>query len=591
MQQFSYVIKNIQDLKYQLDDFLTECPLEYSALLVSIYTELYEDTKIKALIAAVKSRLPDAFIIGATSSGEITDGKVYLHTAMLNIQVFSHTELHVKAIDVQQEHIEEAGKKYLQECRQYTDLVGIGMLATCRNMSMQQFKECLSHLPESVAVFGGGANTEYNEMSPKVFTDRCILQKGFVLVAFCSDRLQIQVTSCTGWKPLGQTLKISSMYGTNLICRLDDQPAIAIYERYLRIFPNDKFDREVISFPLIVERHGRKLARIPMACTDDGALIFASDFAEGEEVRLGYTDPLEIMNRSHQCYTDLQKFQPEAIFLFSCVSRRYFLGENTDMELKPYQKIAPTAGFYTHGEIHRSGKYIDLLNAVTVAVGFRESRPDSRKTDIHTIEPVIQLDSSLTMVQRLAHFISVTSAELEEANHKLTALAQQDRLTKLFNRGETEYNLERYSHDIGRTLKALSVIMLDIDHFKSINDTYGHDMGDTVLQYVADLIRGSVRGLDFCGRWGGEEFMILLPNADKAAAQSIAERMRLNMERMNVLPDGKRITGSFGVAEYKKGELYRQLYKRLDKALYTAKTHGRNQVVTAEEKHLIPQDH
>lgn len=591
MQQFSYVIKNLHDLKYQLDDFLTECPLEYSALLVSLYTELYEDTKIKALIATVKSRLPDAVILGATSSGEIADGHVHLHTALLNIQVFSHTQLHVKAIDIQQERIGEAGKKYLHACRQYENLVGIGMLATCRNMSMLQFKEYLSQLPESVAVFGGGANTDYKEMPPKVFTDRCILQKGFVLVAFCSESLQIQVTSCTGWKPLGQTLKISSMYGTNLIRRLDNLPAVSIYERYLRIFPNDKFDREVVSFPLIVERHGHRLARIPMACTDDGALIFASDFAEGEEVRLGYTDPVEIINRSYQCYSSLQKFQPEAIFLFSCVSRRYFLGKNTGMELQPYQKIAPTAGFYTHGEIYRSGKFVDVLNAVTVAVGFREGSPDAGKTGSHSIEPVMQLDASLTMVQRLAHFISITSEELEEANHKLTALAQQDRLTKLFNRGETEYKLERYSHDIGRTLKALSVIMLDIDHFKNINDTYGHDMGDTVLQYVADLIRGCVRGLDFCGRWGGEEFMILLPNADKEAAKSIAERMRASMERMNVLPDGKRITGSFGVAEYKKGELYRQLYKRLDKALYMAKSQGRNQVAVAEEKHLIPQDH
>ena len=591
MQQFSYVIKNIQDLKYKLDDFLTECPMAYKTILVSVYTEAAEDEELKALISAIKSRLPQAIIIGATSSGEIADGIMQLHTTLLNIQVFSSTHLHVKAIDIQHENIDNAGKTYLAECRQHDDLVGTGILATCNNIMLKRFWQYLENLPESVAVFGCGANTSYSTVLPKVFTDKHILKKGLLLVSFYSKNLHIHVTESAGWRPLGKTMKITSMYGSNLIRKLDDLPAVKIYEHYLRIFPNDNFAQSAVSFPMIIERHGRKLARVPMGYSDNGALTFGADFTEGEIVRLGYNDPVEVMNRSCQCYSALQKFQPEAIFLFSGASRRHFLRENTNMELKPYQEIAPTAGFYTNGEIKRTGKHIDLLNAVTVAVGFREGSPVAGEAHKNVINPSLQLDDSLNMVQRLAHFISITSAELEDANHKLDALARQDRLTKLFNRGEVEYTLGRYINDLGVTLKALTIIMLDIDHFKSINDTYGHDMGDIVLQYVADVIRNSVRGLDLCGRWGGEEFMVLLPNADREAAKSIAERMRARMERMDILPDGRKITGSFGVAEYRPGESYQQLYKRLDKALYTAKHQGRNQVVAAEAKSLIPQDH
>lgn len=591
MQQFSYMVRSPQDLKYKLDDFLTECPISYSAILISIHTETDDDAKIKAFISVVKSRLPQAIITGTTSSGEITAGRVCLHNTLINIQVFSHTRIAVTAINSQQEYLDAAGKKCFSQYIRQSDLAGIRVLATCRNISMRKFLQYLEKLPENVVIWGGGANTYYNESIPKIFTDKLILPKGILLVAFYSQQLHIMVTESIGWKPLGKTMQITSMYGNNIIRQLDNVPAAKVYERYLRIFSNENFAREVISFPLIIKRHDHNIARVPVDCIDNGALTFAADFSPHEMVRLGYCDPVEMMNHSYKCYITLQDFQPEAIFLFSCISRRFFLQENTNLELTPYQEIAPTAGFYTHGEIRRKGKFIDLLNAVTIAVGFREGDPVADNNSKNDIIPMLKLNDSLSMVQRLANFITVTSAELEAVNNSLEALARQDRLTQLFNRGEIEVQLEQHIKAVGLTLNTLAVVMLDIDHFKNINDTYGHDIGDVVLQHVAETLRNNVRGLDMCGRWGGEEFIILLPNADKIAAKFIAERLRSSIKKLNVLPDGKHLTGSFGVVEYVPGESFTQLYKRLDKSLYTAKTQGRDRVVADEISYFIPQDH
>lgn len=122
--------------------------------------------------------------------------------------------------------------------------------------------------------------------------------------------------------------------------------------------------------------------------------------------------------------------------------------------------------------------------------------------------------------------------------------------------------------------------MFDIDHFKKVNDTYGHPAGDKVIQAVADVVREQMRDTDYAGRYGGEEFVILLPDIDSAGAQVFAERLRLRIEALVVSHEEQQIrfTVSLGVADLSLPmDEYKQLIERADQALYASKKGGRNQ--------------
>lgn len=167
----------------------------------------------------------------------------------------------------------------------------------------------------------------------------------------------------------------------------------------------------------------------------------------------------------------------------------------------------------------------------------------------------------------------------ENLLRELEKRANHDQLTGLLNRGCIE---ERLSSEIKRSNRyenELSVILFDIDHFKQINDQFGHDVGDEVLKQVARRAEASIRAVDLIGRWGGEEFLVILVETDLASAKHVAENIRRLIES-DVYETNKPVTISAGVACYLRGDSSGSLVKRADIALYKAKEQGRNQVVT-----------
>jgi diguanylate cyclase len=158
-------------------------------------------------------------------------------------------------------------------------------------------------------------------------------------------------------------------------------------------------------------------------------------------------------------------------------------------------------------------------------------------------------------------------------------------LTSLLNRRGFDGEITQTLEDIKTTHEALSIIMLDIDHFKKINDTYGHLIGDGVLKMLSKLLKDSIKGKDIVARFGGEEFILALPATALEGAYSLAEQIRSSLMKLNLkLKDtGKsigHITISLGIALYKSGESLETTINRADTALYKAKNTGRNRTVT-----------
>lgn len=203
------------------------------------------------------------------------------------------------------------------------------------------------------------------------------------------------------------------------------------------------------------------------------------------------------------------------------------------------------------------------------------------------IDPGTLSEAVMLMANMFAEQVglSVANLRLREA---LRDQSIRDPLTGLFNRRYLEETLEREIRRAVRSENLLGVLMLDLDHFKKFNDTYGHDAGDTVLRETAVFLTKSVRAEDIVCRFGGEEFVIILPMADIQTTQARAERIRSKLRELTILHQGKAVgmvSVSVGVAELPQhGATPKTLLEAADAALYVAKREGRDRVVVAEER-------
>lgn len=194
-------------------------------------------------------------------------------------------------------------------------------------------------------------------------------------------------------------------------------------------------------------------------------------------------------------------------------------------------------------------------------------------------------ESDLSLKNTFAEQIglSIANIRLREALRSQSII---DALTGLFNRRYLEEILDREVRRATRSEQPVGVMMLDLDHFKNFNDTYGHEAGDVVLRETAAFLKRSVRAEDIVCRFGGEEFVVILPLADATNTQSRAERIRSKLHELTVLHEGKSlgaVTMSVGVAALPAhGHSCKALLDAADAALYRAKREGRDRVVLAD---------
>lgn len=195
----------------------------------------------------------------------------------------------------------------------------------------------------------------------------------------------------------------------------------------------------------------------------------------------------------------------------------------------------------------------------------------------------------LELIARANNMLQLRARQLElaEANDRLLVLATTDSLTGLANR---RHFLEKLQEEISRSQRygrPFSVAMVDADHFKSVNDTYGHDIGDKVLQRLSNLMTGAARDVDCVGRLGGEEFAILLPETAVEGAKVFCERLLAHIREAEVDTGGEplRFTVSIGLTEVCQGETKTDvILNRADEALYEAKEGGRDRVVLHSQR-------
>ncbi len=192
-----------------------------------------------------------------------------------------------------------------------------------------------------------------------------------------------------------------------------------------------------------------------------------------------------------------------------------------------------------------------------------------------------QINSNTTELQKLNETLEYRvlhrTEELERLTKELEILATTDSLTNIHNRYSLMNILNIEIHRSVRYKQALSIIMYDIDYFKNINDDFGHDVGDKVLSELTTVVKKSLRDIDFLGRYGGEEFLVIMPATTLENAKEIASRIRKGVEKHN-FKTGVKITISLGLVQLEDGEDRDAIFKRLDNLLYDSKHNGRNRL-------------
>ncbi len=198
---------------------------------------------------------------------------------------------------------------------------------------------------------------------------------------------------------------------------------------------------------------------------------------------------------------------------------------------------------------------------------------------------VIALAMLVVFSSLFALEIDYMQKQLERENHNLEKLANYDPLTRLLNRRSMNMNLQTVQQEALQQGKPFCLLLIDIDNFKKVNDTYGHDCGDEVLVTISNLIMSNVREGDFVCRWGGEEILVLL-RADLDVSGQVAWRICKDVQKATIKCHNTElsVTVTVGVAAYKNGQSFQSMIEEADRNMYYGKSHGKNQVVTTPNR-------
>ena len=595
MKQFQIALDEAGCLEPWLDEIHAYCAqngLEDNAKLFRILTDSCDPSKVAPVAEAIRRRFPDSPYAGSSGNGSIMNGASTDAPIVVTATVFERADSRAEVVQLPMtyETQEATANTLLTLVAQRPWVKSIEMMSTLSDADIPSFCERLSELPEGIKLYGGGAlatdipNGDFRKTI--VFSSASdLLDHSVVFVLLGGPQLHVHASYLTGWRKLGRSFEVTASKN-NILQKLNGAPALQLYHRYLKLPLDEHFYDMAVVFPFCFDEDGDSYLRVPLSYLEDDSLILGADIKEHTVCTITYGDPAQIMQSVNERLDELAKFVPETIQLYSCASRQFYWGQEQSRETLPFQRLAPTSGYYTSGECLRARRKVLLHNVTLVVAAMREG--DAAPANGAEAPAYMQSEGfsrPIIINNCLTSFINTASEELEEVNKKLALMAVTDGLTGLFNRAEIERRVRQALVEYQRAPKgdiAPIAVMVDLDHFKDVNDTYGHQEGDEVLKKLAEIFTKAARSVpngEVCvGRWGGEEFMLLIQGMDIKQASAFTDRVRTAFADVE-FPVSGRHTLSAGVTQSTLRDTGDTLTSRADKGLYLAKESGRNQSV------------
>jgi len=514
MRVYNTYYENIDELRFYLNknDITPN-----DQILVQIFTGICDTDYITNLIHDVKSLLPEVKIIGSTTDGEILNNIASENKTVLSISVFHSTQIETYSSDMQQSSYDTANS-LIKKIKKTSVPKLLITFSDGIHTNGQEYVKAFHDFDNSLVIAGGLAGDNAKFEHTYVFTQDGIKKNGAVAVAFYNEDLIVNTNYNFNWESIGKVLTVTNAKD-NIVYTIDDIPAVMVYKTYLGDDIYKKLPATGIEFPLIIKRSGIDVARAVLAKNDDGSLTFAGNITKGEKVQFGFGNVGSIIDKRLDIAHQILNNPTEAIFVYSCMARKHLLKDSIPIELKPLTQIADVSGFFTYGEIfhNQKTKINDLLNQTMTTVSISENTEVQK--DVKLDEKYN--DENIQTIKALCHLTSVSSKELNELNTNLTNIVNEktyelrvknkkllqgfyyDELTTLGNR-----NL--LVKDISSSPEDYSLISIDINNFKNINDLYGVYNGDEILKQFARLLI-KIKKNPHCRvfRVSGDEFAIL----------------------------------------------------------------------------------
>jgi len=390
------------------------------SLLIQVFSAITDEVLISSLISDLNTLLPDAVMIGSTTGGEIMNGKVSSGKVVLSFTQFENTTLKAASVEHKKDGY-YSGQTIAKELIGADTKLLISFVDGLHTNG-EKFLNGISSVNDTIIVAGGHAGDNNHFVETFVFTKEHIYTKGAVAVALESKHLHVHKDYSFNWHPIGNELTITKAE-ENRIYSIDGRSAVETYTHYLGEEISKGLPGIGVEFPLIIDRDGTQVSRAAIATKEDGSLIVGGNIYTGEKVRIGYGNSKEILKKSQSILDATSQNPSEAIFVYSCMTRKYFMGDAIESEVLPLQQIAPVSGFFTYGEFF-TDKSRELFNQTMTLISLSEHDHISL-TPIHKKSSKPDINS--TSLEALTHLINLTSDEVEE---QTKALEESNHLNK-----------------------------------------------------------------------------------------------------------------------------------------------------------------
>jgi diguanylate cyclase (GGDEF)-like protein len=380
--------------------------------------------------------------------------------------------------------------------------------------------------------------------------------------------LKIELYPAKNWD---ESLAASKAGRCQLMSFLNQTPA---RDKWLNFTAPIFFDQNII-----ITREEHPFIGDPRGLKDETIALPRGTMVE-ERIRNDFPNLKVILTASEQESVELVSERKADITIRSLIVAAYEIKKEGLFNLKIAGQIPEYTNQLRIGVIKQEPLLRDILDkgVMTLTAQEREAIANKhvaiqiqRGTD-YTLVWQIMLGGAISLL-----IVLYWVRKLSTLNKELERLSITDRLTGLFNRVKLDVE---FASELQRSMRfgqPFSIILIDLDHFKQVNDVHGHQVGDLILIEAAKILAVNTRKTDTIGRWGGEEFLVICPQTDAAGVAKLAESLRRKMEQQ-VFPVIEKVTASFGVTTYRPGDQEKDMVSRADAALYAAKRDGRNRV-------------
>lgn len=384
-----------------------------SSQLVQIFTAITDEKQIKKIITKYKKYFPNALIIGTTTAGEIVSAKMQDDSTVISLSLFEKTRLKVQHVKkIEHKSGRKLASKICNDKTKATIVLSEGLTGEDYAGFLEGFKE--EH--PDIIVAGGLAGDNFKLQKTLVFLNDNIYDTGSVAVSFSGKSLFADNRYNLNWTPIGKEFTVTSST-KNIIHTIDNIKTVPFFKKYLgeEIFADDA--KALSDFQLLYKDGTTVVARTPMA-VDGESIIFAAPIEEGQVVQFGFSNASSIIAGSNMIKKNIEKSSSQAIYIFSCIARKTLLGIELEKEFKNFEKIAPTAGFFTYGEYYSTNQNNALLNCTTTLLVLSEStKKIENNSDV--IQEDNKEDNRLSEIGNvtftaLTNFVKQTAYELDE---------------------------------------------------------------------------------------------------------------------------------------------------------------------------------